>query len=292
MHVAGRGGQFTYHGPGQRVAYVMLDLRRRGQDVRRFVAALEQWIILTLAGFNVTGERREDRVGVWVRRPDKGPGHEDKIAAIGIRIRHWVSLHGIALNVDPELGHFAGIVPCGIADPRYGVTSLVDLGIPVTMPEVDGRHACRLRGGVRTHVLDDGRHRDLNAGAPLHISSLYISFTWRRYRSKRLSLHGPTWRPRGRSSPSDKRPIMNKNLLLKLHRWITLIFALPLAVVVITGLVLSVEPMIATGPGPVAVTADGLTAVLAKHDPGNQAARSSSAAMPAISPSAAPAAAP
>jgi len=137
VHVASRGGQFTYHGPGQRVAYVMLDLRRRGQDVRRFVAALEQWIILTLAAFNVTGERREDRVGVWVRRPDKGPGHEDKIAAIGIRIRRWVSLHGIALNVDPELGHFAGIVPCGIADPRYGVTSLVDLGIPVTMPEVD-----------------------------------------------------------------------------------------------------------------------------------------------------------
>jgi lipoyl(octanoyl) transferase len=138
VHVAGRGGQFTYHGPGQRVAYVMLDLRRRGQDVRRFVAALEAWIIRTLMAFNVTGERREDRVGVWVRRPDKGPGHEDKIAAIGIRIRHWVSLHGIALNVDPDLSHFAGIVPCGIADPRYGVTSLVDLGIPVTMPEVDG----------------------------------------------------------------------------------------------------------------------------------------------------------
>jgi lipoyl(octanoyl) transferase len=138
VHVAGRGGQFTYHGPGQRVAYVMLDLRRRGQDVRRFVAALEEWIIRTLATFNVTGERREDRVGVWVRRPDKGDGHEDKIAAIGIRLRRWISLHGIALNVDPDLGHFAGIVPCGIADPRYGVTSLVDLGIPVTMPEVDG----------------------------------------------------------------------------------------------------------------------------------------------------------
>jgi lipoyl(octanoyl) transferase len=138
VHVAGRGGQFTYHGPGQRVAYVMLDLRRRGQDVRRFVAALEAWIIGTLARFNVVGERREDRVGVWVRRPDKGAGYEDKIAAIGIRIRHWVSLHGIALNVEPDLGHFSGIVPCGISDPRYGVTSLVDLGIPVTMPEVDG----------------------------------------------------------------------------------------------------------------------------------------------------------
>jgi lipoyl(octanoyl) transferase len=138
VHVAGRGGQFTYHGPGQRIAYVMLDLRRRDPDVRRFVAALEEWIIKTLAAFNVTGERREDRVGVWVRRPDKGEGYEDKIAAIGIRLRRWVSLHGISLNVDPDLGHFSGIVPCGIADPRYGVTSLVDLGIPVTMPEVDG----------------------------------------------------------------------------------------------------------------------------------------------------------
>jgi lipoyl(octanoyl) transferase len=138
VHVAGRGGQFTYHGPGQRIAYVMLDLRRRGQDVRCFVAALEEWIIRTLSAFNVKGERREDRVGVWVRRPDKGDGYEDKIAAIGIRLRRWVSQHGISLNVDPDLSHFSGIVPCGIADPRYGVTSLVDLGIPVTMPEVDG----------------------------------------------------------------------------------------------------------------------------------------------------------
>jgi lipoyl(octanoyl) transferase len=134
---AGRGGQFTYHGPGQRVAYVMLNLKRRGPDVRRFVATLEEWLIRTLAAFNVRGERRDDRIGVWVRRPDKGEGFEDKIAAIGIRIRHWVSLHGIALNVEPDLTHFSGIVPCGVSNPRYGVTSLVDLGLPVTMAEVD-----------------------------------------------------------------------------------------------------------------------------------------------------------
>jgi lipoyl(octanoyl) transferase len=134
---AGRGGQMTYHGPGQRVAYVMLDLRRRGPDVRRFVATLEEWLIRTLAAFNVTGERREDRVGVWVRRPDKGRGHEDKIAALGIRVRHWVTLHGVALNVDPDLSHFAGIVPCGVQEQRYGVTSLADLGHIVSMPEVD-----------------------------------------------------------------------------------------------------------------------------------------------------------
>ena len=133
----GRGGQFTYHGPGQRVAYVMLDLKRREPDVRRFVATLEEWIIRTLAGFNVRGERREDRVGVWVRRPEKGAGREDKIAAIGIRLKRWVSLHGIALNVDCDLSHFSGIVPCGVAEPRYGVTSLADLGLPVSMPEVD-----------------------------------------------------------------------------------------------------------------------------------------------------------
>lgn len=134
---AGRGGQMTYHGPGQRVAYTMLDLNRRRRDLRAFVAALEDWIIATLDAFNIRGERREDRVGVWVRRPDKGPGHEDKIAAIGIRVRRWITLHGIALNVEPDLSHFSGIVPCGIADPRYGVTSLVDLGLPVTLPEVD-----------------------------------------------------------------------------------------------------------------------------------------------------------
>jgi lipoyl(octanoyl) transferase len=134
---AGRGGQMTYHGPGQRVAYVMLDLRRRGPDVRRFVATLEEWIIRTLAGFNVRGERREDRVGVWVRRPERGQGYEDKIAAIGIRVKQWVTLHGIALNVEPELSHFSGIVPCGVHEQRYGVTSLADLGHLVSMPEVD-----------------------------------------------------------------------------------------------------------------------------------------------------------
>jgi lipoyl(octanoyl) transferase len=137
MFETGRGGQLTYHGPGQRVAYVMLDLKRRRPDVRAFVAGLEEWIIRTLAGFNVRGERREDRVGVWVARPDKGPGCEDKIAAIGVRLRRWVSFHGIAINVEPELSHFSAIVPCGVADPRYGVTSLVDLGLPVTMEDVD-----------------------------------------------------------------------------------------------------------------------------------------------------------
>ena len=137
VHRTGRGGQFTYHGPGQRVAYLMLDLRRRGSDVRRYVATLEEWMIRTLAAFNIRGERREDRIGVWVRRPDKGDGREDKIAAIGIRVKHWVTLHGVALNVEPELAHFSGIVPCGVAGERYGVTSLIDLGVPVTLPEVD-----------------------------------------------------------------------------------------------------------------------------------------------------------
>jgi lipoyl(octanoyl) transferase len=137
MYETGRGGQLTYHGPGQRVAYVMLDLKRRRPDVRAYVAGLEEWIIRTLAAFNVRGERREDRVGVWVLRPDKGPGHEDKIAAIGVRLRRWVSFHGIAINVEPELTHFSAIVPCGVADVRYGVTSLIDLGLPVTMEDVD-----------------------------------------------------------------------------------------------------------------------------------------------------------
>ncbi len=136
----GRGGEFTYHGPGQRVVYLMLDLNRRGPDLRRYVAALEGWIIATLARFNVVGERRADRIGVWVSRPDKpllpnGRPAEDKIAAIGIRVRRWVTFHGISLNVDPELEHYSGIVPCGISG--YGVTSLVDLGIPVSMAEVD-----------------------------------------------------------------------------------------------------------------------------------------------------------
>ena len=137
VHQVGRGGQFTYHGPGQRVAYTMLDLNRRKPDVRAYVGTLEEWIIRTLTLFNVRGERREDRIGVWARRPDKGEGFEDKIAAIGIRVRRWVTLHGIAINVEPELSHFAGIVPCGVAEQRYGVTSLADLGIPVTMAEFD-----------------------------------------------------------------------------------------------------------------------------------------------------------
>jgi lipoyl(octanoyl) transferase len=137
LFTTGRGGQLTYHGPGQRVAYVMLDLKRRRPDVRAYVAGLEEWIIRTLDAFNVRGERREDRVGVWVRRPDKGAGYEDKIAAIGVRLRRWVSFHGIAINVEPDLTHFSAIVPCGVVDPRYGVTSLVDLGLPVTMEDVD-----------------------------------------------------------------------------------------------------------------------------------------------------------
>lgn len=137
MFVTGRGGQLTYHGPGQRVAYVMLDLKRRRPDVRAYVAGLEEWIIRTLRAFNVRGERRENRVGVWVSRPDKGAGFEDKIAAIGVRLKRWVSFHGISINVEPDLSHFDAIVPCGVADPRYGVTSLADLGHPVTMADVD-----------------------------------------------------------------------------------------------------------------------------------------------------------
>jgi lipoyl(octanoyl) transferase len=134
---SGRGGQLTYHGPGQRVAYVMLDLKQRRPDVRAYVAALEQWIIRTLAAFNVRGERRQDRVGVWVARPDKGEGFEDKIAAIGVRLRRWVSLHGIAINVEPDLSHFSAIIPCGVTDPRYGVTSLADLGLTASGTDVD-----------------------------------------------------------------------------------------------------------------------------------------------------------
>ena len=140
VHRAGRGGEYTYHGPGQRVAYVMLDLNRRGRDVRRFVAALEDWVIGALAEFQVRGERRPGRVGVWVERPAKPPlpdgsPAEDKIAAIGVRLRRWVSFHGVSINVDPDLSHYAGIVPCGIAG--HGVTSLADLGLPVTMADLD-----------------------------------------------------------------------------------------------------------------------------------------------------------
>ncbi|MCP5382612.1 MAG: lipoyl(octanoyl) transferase LipB [Kordiimonadaceae bacterium] len=132
VYDAGRGGQYTYHGPGQRVAYVMLDLNKRGRDVRQFVANLEKWVINTLAQFNVKGETREGRVGVWVERDG---GREDKIAAIGVRVRKWVTFHGICINVEPDLSHYGGIVPCGISE--HGVTSLVDLGLPVNMNDLD-----------------------------------------------------------------------------------------------------------------------------------------------------------
>ena len=145
VHETGRGGQYTYHGPGQRVVYVMLDVDRRGRDVRRFVQALEAWVIAALAEFGVRGEIRDGRVGVWVARPEKpslpdGTMREDKIAAIGIKLRRWVSFHGIAVNLDPNLDHYAGIVPCGISG--HGVTSLVDLGLPVGMGDLD--HALRV----------------------------------------------------------------------------------------------------------------------------------------------------
>ena len=130
-----RGGEYTYHGPGQRVVYLMLDLRKRGRDIKCFVRDVEQWVIQTLADFNIHGHITDGRVGVWVPRPEKGPGREDKIAAIGMRIRRWVSFHGISINVEPDLGHFNGIVPCGITD--QGVTSMVDLGYPVSMTELD-----------------------------------------------------------------------------------------------------------------------------------------------------------
>jgi len=135
VHQTARGGQFTYHGPGQRVAYVMLDLGQRRKDVRAFVQALEAWMITALARFNVEGEIRPGRVGVWVERKGAGWTREDKIAAIGVKLRHWVSFHGISLNVEPDLEHFSGIVPCGQTE--HGVTSLVDLGLPVTMDEAD-----------------------------------------------------------------------------------------------------------------------------------------------------------
>ncbi|MCY4551914.1 MAG: lipoyl(octanoyl) transferase LipB [Defluviicoccus sp.] len=131
VHATGRGGEFTYHGPGQRVVYLMLDLARRGRDVRRFVRAIEAWLIATLAEFGVRGERREGRVGIWVERP----GGEAKIAAVGLRLRHWISYHGVSLNVAPDLSHYAGIVPCGIAE--HGVTSLAELGVAASMAEVD-----------------------------------------------------------------------------------------------------------------------------------------------------------
>ena len=157
VYRTGRGGQFTYHGPGQRVAYVMLDLKARGADVRAYVHDLEEWLIRALARFNVKGERRAGRVGIWI---DEGGGRESKIAAIGVRIRHWVTLHGVSLNVDPDLSHFGGIVPCGIS--AHGVTSLHDLGIPVSMADVDV--ALKLafeevfgpvRGHARSHANPD-----------------------------------------------------------------------------------------------------------------------------------------
>lgn len=138
VYQTGRGGQYTYHGPGQRIAYAMLDLKERGADVRCYVHDLEEWVIRALAHFNVVGERREGRVGIWVARTDPGGnGREDKIAAIGVRVRRWVTFHGIAINVEPDLSHFGGIVPCGIGDANLGVTSLVDLGLPATLHDLD-----------------------------------------------------------------------------------------------------------------------------------------------------------
>lgn len=158
VYRTGRGGEYTYHGPGQRVAYVMLDLNRRGRDVRAYVRNLEEWVILTLAGFGVTGERREGRIGIWVDRGLYGgmPGREDKIAAIGVRLRRWVSFHGISLNVDPDLSHYGGIVPCGISE--HGVTSLLDLGITVTIDDVDAalRAAFARVFGAETVIPSDG----------------------------------------------------------------------------------------------------------------------------------------
>ncbi|HEV3043205.1 MAG TPA: lipoyl(octanoyl) transferase LipB [Roseiarcus sp.] len=165
VHRTGRGGQFTYHGPGQRVAYVMLDLKRRRPDLRAFVGALEAWLIDALRLLGVAAETREDRVGVWVARPDKprgkdGASAEDKIAALGVRVRRWVSYHGVALNVAPDLRHFSGIVPCGIAQSHYGVASLEDLGRTTKMAEVDAalRAAFERRFGATTDLTDAGLH--------------------------------------------------------------------------------------------------------------------------------------
>ncbi|MBL4740644.1 MAG: lipoyl(octanoyl) transferase LipB [Sneathiella sp.] len=146
VYKAGRGGQYTYHGPGQRIAYVMLDLKKRGSDIRAFVQDLENWVIDVLAQYQIKGEKREGRVGVWVA----SGGSEDKIAAIGVRVRKWVSFHGISINVEPDLSHYSGIVPCGISE--YGVTSLVDQGIPVTLPEFDAE----LRASFERIFLEDG----------------------------------------------------------------------------------------------------------------------------------------
>ncbi len=153
VYSTGRGGQYTYHGPGQRVVYLMLDLNRRGKDVRAFVCRMEDWVIAALARFNIKGEIRDGRVGVWVARPDQGPGREDKIAAIGVRVRHWVTFHGLSLNVDPALDHYDGIVACGIQNTEsepFGVTSLADLGHTASLPEVD----LILRDTLRTTLLE------------------------------------------------------------------------------------------------------------------------------------------
>jgi len=161
VYRSGRGGQYTYHGPGQRVAYVMLDLSRRRRDVRAFVCALEGWLIAALEDLGVRAERRADRVGVWVERPDKPRGPaletaEDKIAALGLRLRHWTSFHGVALNVAPDLSHFSGIAPCGLRATQYGVTSLKDLGAPSAMPIVDAALRRRFEE-VFGPTVDDGR---------------------------------------------------------------------------------------------------------------------------------------
>ena len=156
VHRTGRGGQFTYHGPGQRVAYVMLDLNQRGRDIRSFVRGLEQWIIAALAEFGVEADVREGRVGVWVERKGPGWSREDKIAAIGVKVRRWVSFHGISLNVEPDLDHFGGIVPCGIAE--HGVTSLLDLGVTASMDEADAALKAsfvRIFGPVRDSSIED-----------------------------------------------------------------------------------------------------------------------------------------
>jgi lipoyl(octanoyl) transferase len=156
----GRGGQFTYHGPGQRVVYVLLDLKRRNPDLRAFVAALEAWVIRALRSFAVEGERREGRVGIWVRRPDKSKGAEDKIAAVGVRVRRWVTFHGFSLNVEPDLQHYDGIVPCGVRGP--GITSLIDLGYPVTMDEVDAALLASFRAVFGDAVPTGGNPPELS----------------------------------------------------------------------------------------------------------------------------------
>ena len=166
VFASGRGGQTTYHGPGQRVAYAMLDLKRRGPDVRRYVATLEEWIIRTLANFDVRGERRQDRIGVWVRRPEQGDGCEDKIAALGIRVARWVTMHGIAINVSPDLTHFAGIVPCGVSDRRFGITSLADLGVKTGMAGLDQalrREFENLFGKTSDHAVGSTENPALSA---------------------------------------------------------------------------------------------------------------------------------